>query len=100
MHRHFCLFTVLRHFISIRGNYIADTESSFVFRDKQPVKSQHTNTLLKQLIANIGLDCALYSMHSFRIGRTSDLIKFGYSIEEVQRLGRWRSNAVYKYIRQ
>ena len=76
VHRHFCPFTVLRKFISLRGNYTDDNEQFFVFRDGQPVKPQHANLLLKQMISNTGLESNLYSMHSFRIGRTSDLIKF------------------------
>ena len=47
----------------------------------------------------LGLDDKLYGMHSLRIGRTTDLIKFNYSIEEIKIMGHWRSNVVFKYIR-
>ena len=99
VHRHFCPFKVLRKYLSLRGNYTNDCEPLFIFRDGQAVRPQQANLILKSMITNTGLDSTLYSMHSFRIGRTSDLIKFGYTIEEVQRMGRWRSTAVYKYIR-
>ena len=69
-----------------------------MFRDKQCVKPSQATKVLKKMIDNIGLENRFYSMHSFRIGRTSDLIKFGYHLEEVQRLGRWRSNGVFRYI--
>ena len=99
LHRHFCPFRTINDFIHVRGNYLTDEENFFVFRNKQPVSATHARTLLRTLISNIGLNSALYDMHSFRIGRASDLIKYGYPIEEVKRLGRWKSNVVYKYIR-
>ena len=55
--------------------------------------------ILKLMINKTGLNCELYSMHSLRIGSTSDLIKLQYPIEVVKRLGRWKSNAIYQYIR-
>ena len=98
-HRHFCPFNVLRTYLQLRGDYEDEQEQFFVFRDKQPVRPIQANNILKLMVKNLGLDNKLYSTHSFRIGRTSDLIKFGYSLDEVQRLGRWRSNAVLHYIR-
>ena len=97
-HRMFCPFMVLKHFIDERGGFDDDQEQLFIFKDKQPVKPFHVTTLLKKLIVSLGLNPCNYGMHSFRIGRTTDLIKFGYSIDEVRRLGRWRSSVVYKYI--
>ena len=99
IHRHFCPFIVIRKYIQLRGTYDEDEEQFFVFRDKQPVKPAQATAILKLMIERLGLDNTLYSMHSFRIGRTSDLIKFKYPLDEVKRLGRWKSNAVLKYIR-
>ena len=98
-HRHFCPFSVLRRYMQLRGPYDTDEEQFFVFRDKQPVKPGQATAVLKLMIQRLNLNNKNYSMHSFRIGRTSDLIKFKYLLDEVQRLGRWRSNAVLKYIR-
>ena len=74
-------------------------EQFFIFRDKSPVTARNARELLKLIIANLGLDNKNYGMHSLRIGRASDLIKYNYSLEEVKRMGHWKSNAVYKYIR-
>ena len=71
----------------------------FIFKDWQPVKPVHLRKVLSKVLSAINLDHHLYSVHSLRIGRTSDLIKYGYDIETVKRLGRWKSNAVYKYIK-
>ena len=64
-----------------------------------PVTPEQVHKTLKLLLCNLGLESTLYGMHSFRIGRTTDLIKFGYSVDEVKLLGRWKSNVIYKYIR-
>ena len=88
-HRHFCPFAVLRKFIQLRGSYDNDQEQFFIFHDKEPIRPMQATKILKLMIQRLGLDNTLYSMHSFRIGRTSDLIKFKYPLDEVQRLGRW-----------
>ena len=56
--------------------------------------------MLYTILKRLNLEPGLYGMHSFRIGRATDLIKFNYSIEEVKLMGRWRSNVIFKYIRQ
>ena len=99
VHRHVCPFRIIKEYYNKRGNYKDDDEPFFIFRDGTPVKPCNANAVLKQAIDNLGLDSSLYSMHSFRIGRATDLIRYGYTIEQVKRMGRWRSNAVYKYIR-
>ena len=98
--RHFCPFKLLRQFINIRGSYEEENEQFFIFRDGTPVKPIHTRTVLKTIINKLGLDGSLYGMHSFRIGRTTDLVSLKYSIEEIKLLGRWRSNVVFRYIKQ
>ena len=99
LHRHFCPFALMREYLNIRGSYVHDDEPFFVFRDKSAVLPSHARRILKLIISRLGLNDSLYGMHSFRIGRTTDLIKFGYSVEQVKLLGRWKSNVIYKYIR-
>ena len=97
--RNFFPFKLFHNYIQLRGAYANNDEQFFVFRDKTPVKPQDARNTLKKAIEIIGLDPKNYNLHSLCIGRTSDLIKFGYSINEVKRMGRWSSNVVYKYIR-
>ena len=99
IHRYFCPFRLMRQFMQCRGNYLEEDEQFFVLRDSSPVTADHTRNILKWMIERINLDPKNYGMHSFRIGRTTDLIKYHYSIEEVKLLGRWRSNVIFKYIR-
>ena len=97
--RNFCPFAIIGNYVQARGDYLDEDENLFVFGDKSPVKAEHARKILKSAIKAIGLNERLYDIHSMRIGRTSDLIKYGYSVEEVQRMGRWKSNAIFKYIR-
>ena len=99
LHRNFCPFKVLKEYLYYRGDYETDAEQFFIFRDKTVVTPSHARSVLKIMLDRLGLNTLLYGMHSFRVGRCSDLIRYNYSLDEVRRLGRWRSNAVYKYIR-
>ena len=73
--------------------------SSLSLETSHPVTVEQARNVLKQCLTNIGLDPYNYGMHSFRVGHTSDLIKYNYSLEELKKMGRWCSNTVYKYIR-
>ena len=44
-------------------------------------------------------DKRLYSVHSLRAGRANDLLKLGLSVETIKKLGRWKSNAVFRYLK-
>ena len=89
----------MHQYLKLRGDYLTDVEQFFVFGDKSQVKPGHVRTILKLMLNKLNLDNRLYGMHSFRIGRTTDLIKYNYTIEEVKIMGRWRSNVIFKYIR-
>ena len=96
----FSPFETARHFIRSRGGYKSVNEQFFVFRDRSPVQPQHLRQVLKNALKNMGLDQSLYDVHSLRIGRCTDMMKFGYTIEQIKRAGRWKSNTVYKYIKE
>ena len=97
--RFFCPFPLMRSYTKLRGDYYEDNEQFFIFSDHSPVTPTHVRSLLKKLLSPIGLDHRLYGFHSFRIGRCSELINLGYSIETVKCLGHWKYNAMYKYIK-
>ena len=99
LHRNFCPFRIINQYIKARGNYNSPEEQFFVLGDKSPVTPVMARKLLRSLLNRLGLDSSLYDMHSLRIGRTSDLVRYGYSVEQIKRMGRWRSSVVYKYIR-
>ena len=97
--KHFCPFQVLRQYVKVRGDYSDESEQFFIFSDGSPVTAVTARAVLKNAIKAIGLNEKLYDLHSLRIGRASQLIELGYSVEDVKTLGRWKSNVVYKYIR-
>ena len=76
-----------------------DDNQLFVFSDGTPIKPCHVRSLLRTLLNDLNLNSLLYDVHSFRIGRTCDLEKFGYSVDQIKSMGRWKSNAVYRYLK-
>ena len=95
----FCPFQAIRDYVNLRGGYVSVNENFFVFADRSPVKPHHLQTILRKCLFHINLQPKLYDCHSFRIGRSCDLAKAGMPLYKIKLLGRWKSNAVYKYIR-
>ena len=63
------------------------------------MKPDHLRRVLRICLLNIGLDPTLYDMHSTRAERALDLLKASFSIAEVKIFGRWKSSAVYRYLK-
>ena len=97
--RFFCPFRTIRTFINLRGGYYDRSDHLFIFKDGSNVKGSHFRTLLKLTLKRLNINHELFNTHSFRIGKTTDLFKAGYSVEAIKQIGRWTSNAVYRYIK-
>ena len=97
--RNFCPFNLLHKYIKLRGSYLNDCEEFFVFRDRSVIHPSVVRTLLRKLIKGLNLQDHLYDCHSFCIGRSSDLFKFGVQVDVIKKMGRWKLNAVYKYLK-
>ena len=97
--RFFCPFMLSHEYLKLRGQYQHESDQFFVFKDKSPVKPQQVNWLLKKIFKAVNLDMHLYSFHSLQIGRATDMVHAGCSIDSIKLAGRWKSNAVFKYIR-
>ena len=98
--KNFCPFRISREYLAIRGNYADMEDPFFVFSDNLPVKPYHVRKVLRSVLSSIDLNPSMYDTHSFRIGRASDLVlKYGKSLEQVRLAGRWKSNYVYRYIK-
>ena len=97
----FCPVEWTKSYISLRDPILDEEEQFLVFHDGSKVKPTHLRNLLREIIkTDLNLNAKLYDTHSFRIGRATDLFKHGMPIEDIKQLGRWKSNAVYKYLRQ
>ena len=95
----FCPFKLIRDYIAVRGGHESDNDPFLIYKDGSNLPPGCMRYILHKLLSNLNLDSSVYSTHSFRIGRSSEMYKYGYSVEEIKRAGHWKSNAVYKYIR-
>ena len=86
--------------MKVRGDYVSESEQFFVFADRSPLHPANVRNTLHQLLQNLNLQAELYNTHSLHAGRACDLRRHGFTVEQIQRMGRWRSNVVYKYLRQ
>ena len=94
----FCPYALLRAYITIRNDIVELNEQFFIFSDGTPVKPHHARTVLSNSLRQIGMRHNLYGFHSFRSGRSQDLLKAGLSVETIKKLGRWKSNSIYTYL--
>ena len=97
----FCLFELIWEYADQRGNFDDEFEQFFIFPSGVPVKPSHVHTVLRNLLAEIGLDPLLYNTHSLHAGHAVDMFKSNkFTLEEIKSKGRWKSSVVYKYLRQ
>ena len=97
--RFFCPFTLIKQYMDKRGSYEEDNEPFFIFRDGSHIKGDIVRKMMAVVLKKLGLNPACYSVHSLRIGKSTEMLKNGFSIPEIKRAGRWTSGAVYKYLR-
>ena len=95
----YCPFALIEDYIAIRPKISKNSEQFFVFADNSPVKCIHMRKMLGKLLTTAGFNMKLYGTHSLRIGRAVDLQKMQISVETIKKLGRWKSNAVFLYLR-
>ena len=93
-----CPFELLRSYLASRPTCTSLDEPFFVFRDRTPVTPSQMRSTLKAMLQKAGFDREIYSGHSFRSGRSLDLLKLKVPVLEIQKLGRWRSNCVFSYL--
>ena len=94
-----CPIETARRYAKLRPRRVRESEQFLIFRDGSEVRPHHLRDVLRVSLDNLNLDSKLYDTHSFRIGRATDLFNWGHSIDLIKHLGRWKSNAVYKYLR-
>ena len=97
--KHFCPVAEIWRFAQLRKPWCHRTEQFFIHANGSPLLAEELRHMLRELIRGLKLEAHLYDTHSFRIGRATDLRKQGYSVEMIKQIGRWKSNAVYKYLR-
>ena len=91
-----CPVKAMRLYIAVRGN---SPGPLFMFPGGAPVSKSFFSVQLKKSLTWAGLPHGSYKGHSFRIGAATTAAMRGMSDEEIQRMGRWKSQAFRKYIR-
>ena len=92
-----CCVLAVQHYLRLRPDRV---QYFFSHVNGTPLTRNQFSGVLSKAIRNIGLPYKLYTFHSFRIGRASDLASKGVSNDNIKKLGRWKSNAVDGYIRE
>ena len=97
--RFYCPFKILRQYFTYRGGYLEDNEGFFVFSDRSAIPADRVCKVLRELLGSLRLDPLLCDTSSLRSGHAVDMYKMRYSLPEIQEKGRWKSNAIYNYLR-
>ena len=96
----FCPYELIRRYPKIRGPFSCKKKSPFfVFSDGSKVTPAHMRQCLGKILKRKGYDPKRFTFHCLRSGRAHDLRKYGLSVETIKKLGRWKSNAVYAYLK-
>ena len=90
---------VIDDYIQFRRFRLTANEAFFIKEDGTTISAGEIRTELREILSHLELKPELYDVHSFRIGRATDLHKSGVTIDQIQEIGRWKSNAVYKYLK-
>ena len=93
-------FKLLNHLIHCRDRVGKRKGPLFLFADGTPVKPEQYRLVLKRAIRHCGLDPNVYHTHSMHIGRSCDIFEDNMTVEDIKKLGRWKSNSVYDYSNQ
>ena len=91
----------LRHLFRLRKLQPAAAASKYLFAgdNGRPLTRQGLLREWIPVVQAIGLDEALFSLHSFRIGGATELFQRGVSPDYIKILGRWRGPTYELYLR-
>lgn len=91
-----CCVTAVRHYLRLRP---VNTHYFFSHLNGTPLTRSQFSAVLTKAVRLLKLPTGLYTSHSFRIGRATDLSSRGISSDTIKKLGRWNSDVVQRYIR-
>ena len=95
----FCPFQLLRDYLSCRLKYRKNTKVFFIYNDRSTVPQDNFRKVLYLALDRCKIDRTNYGSHSLRAGRCLDLFRYGVSVETIKKIGRWKSNAIYSYLK-
>lgn len=91
-----CPVRNLRKFLGIRPHIEGPLFCHF---GGNPLTRYQFTSMLKRALCTLGISQTNYGSHSFRIGCATHAAMQGFSDEEIQLMGRWKSKAYKNYIR-
>ena len=91
-----CPVVAMKQYLAVRPNFEGPLFCHF---DGAPLSKYQFSAVLKKAIGVLGLNPHRYKSHSFRIGMATTLSMEGYSDDQIQIMGRWRSRAYLNYLR-
>ena len=94
-HDTFCTVAFMEQYLKLRGSLPGPL---FLFNGKGVNRNFFALNLRFHLRIS-GYDPQFYKGHSFRIGAATTAASLGMTDQEIQKLGRWNSNAFKRYIR-
>ena len=86
-------------FLRIGEITISQRAPLFTKQNKLAITRAQFSQTLRQVIKKAGFDDSRIKGHSFRIKAATTAASLGFTEDQIQRMGRWRSDAVKKYIR-
>ena len=98
-HLQFCPFRLIKNYLRVRRSCRHKSEPFYIFRDRSPVTPVHVRKVLREALDATGLQANLYDCRGLRAGRAIDLQRMQFSLESIKFFGRWRSNAVFTYLK-
>lgn len=95
----YCPYELMVQYNKLKEKYANCKEQYFVYQGHIPVQAAKFREVLKTLLrfANINADC--FNTHSFRIAHANDLRRLGKDVSYIQQIGRWKSSAVWNYLK-
>ena len=97
--KHFCPFKLISDYIAIRGNFTNEAEPIFIPSSGIQLEQSLVRNVLHTMISKLGLNASLYTFHSLKAGRAMNLHQWGFPVDQIKQIGRWRSNAVNRYLK-
>lgn len=91
----FCCVAAVRHYLRLRP---AGAHYFFSHSNGTPLTRSQFSAVLAKAVRVLGLPPHIYTSHSFRIGRATDLASRGVNSDSIKKLGRWKSDAMETYI--
>ena len=79
-----CPYQSICDYIAIRGPFYSESDQFFIFADSFTVSPNHICQCLKTALINLGFNARLYSLHSLRAGRASNMAKLGVPVETIK----------------